>query len=90
MSTMSASDAIENRARNLLNNSPIPELRRLQIEEVDGVLCLVGSLSTWYYKQLAQELLRRLTPGAVSIRNLTQVNGNSLGARASRPHNSSM
>lgn len=74
---VSAPDAIENRARNILSNSPIPELRQLQIEEVDGVLCLLGSLSTWYNKQLAQELLRRLTPVTpgcpVLIRNMTQV-----------------
>lgn len=65
---------VENRARTILSSSSISELRSLRIEKVDGVLCLLGSLSSWYHKQLAQELLRRLKPEVcVPIRNLTEV-----------------
>ncbi|MBO5436111.1 MAG: hypothetical protein J6A23_00465 [Thermoguttaceae bacterium] len=66
-------EEIESKARSLLSSSPISELRRLKIESADDGLCLLGSLSTWHHKQLAQELVRRLSPAPIPIRNLTSV-----------------
>ncbi len=68
------SDEMESRARTVLSSCAILEIRRLKIEKIDGVLCLLGALPTWYHKQLAQEMVRRLRPEVpVPIRNLTHV-----------------
>ncbi len=61
----------ENQLRNALNSCSVQELRRLEIKTQDGKVCLFGTLSTWYHKQLAQELLRRKSP--VPVLNLTNV-----------------
>lgn len=61
----------ENQLRDALNSCSVQELRRLKIETKDGKLCLFGTLSTWYHKQLAQELLRRKCP--IPVLNLTNV-----------------
>jgi len=65
------SSETENQLRNVLNSCSVQELRRLKIEMMDGKLCLIGTLSTWYHKQLAQELLRRKSP--IPVLNLTSV-----------------
>jgi hypothetical protein len=38
-----------------LRQSPIPALRKLSIEETDAVVVIQGMVSSYYYKQLAQE-----------------------------------
>ncbi|MDO4574845.1 MAG: BON domain-containing protein [Planctomycetia bacterium] len=64
----------EKRARNILNASPVPELRSLTIEEDGDVLRLSGTLSRYYHKQLAQETLRRVCREAkLVLRNLVCV-----------------
>jgi hypothetical protein len=64
---------LESSARSVLSLCPVPELRQLKVEREENALCLLGSLSTWYHKQLAQETLRRVCGNQVRIKNLTQV-----------------
>ena len=47
------------RARAVLVKSFIHDLRDLQVDECDGCLVLSGSVSQFYYKQVAQELVLR-------------------------------
>ena len=51
-STMAGSQATE-----ALLHSPIPALRKLQVEVSDGGMVLSGSVPTYYLKQLAQETI---------------------------------
>lgn len=73
MSAIMASET-EIRARNVLNASPVPELRNLTIEEASGTLCVSGTLSNYYHKQLAQETLRRICREAkIALKNIVNV-----------------
>lgn len=47
-------------AQAALTRSPIGALRGLRVEQVDDALLLVGSVSSFYHKQLAQEAVRAL------------------------------
>jgi len=49
---------VQSRAHRALQNSPIYELRDLQIEQRNGTLLVSGIVSSYYHKQLAQELIR--------------------------------
>jgi len=49
---------VQPKAQAALANSPIQELRDLQIEERDGALSISGVVSSYYHKQLAQEVVR--------------------------------
>ncbi len=46
------------RAQAALTDSPFYELRDLHVEEHDGALLLSGVVSSFYHKQLAQEVVR--------------------------------
>ncbi|MDO4551059.1 MAG: hypothetical protein Q4C96_07390 [Planctomycetia bacterium] len=73
MSTILVSDAAL-RAASMLRKSPIEELRQLTIQETADGLCICGNLSRYYYKQLAQETLRRICKDAeLVLQNHTQV-----------------
>ena len=52
---MVASLVVQSRADQVLQQSPIPALRRLSVEENDRTIVLSGSVSSYYLKQLAQE-----------------------------------
>lgn len=56
--TMSAAHEVQPRAQLALRNSPFYELRELQVEPVRDALLISGSVSSFYYKQLAQEVVR--------------------------------
>jgi hypothetical protein len=49
---------IVGQVRAALAESPIHELRTLQVESVHRALVLSGTVSSYYHKQLAQELVR--------------------------------
>ena len=49
---------VQPRAQTALANSPIHELRELRVEQQDGVLLICGVVSSFYHKQLAQEVVR--------------------------------
>ncbi len=71
MSSLSISD-IQSRAQTALANSPFYELRELQVEEHDRHLLLSGSVSSFYHKQLAQEVVRSVC-GDVEVTNAISV-----------------
>jgi hypothetical protein len=48
------------RAQSALANSPIYELRDLNVEQFDGSLLISGTVSSFYHKQLAQEVVREV------------------------------
>ncbi len=57
MAEASANDVLL-RAQRALSNSPILELRDLRVEQDNGALLILGTVSTFYHKQLAQEVVR--------------------------------
>jgi len=44
-------------AQKALAKSPIYDLRDLRVEQYDGSLVISGTVSSFYYKQLAQEVV---------------------------------
>ena len=50
-------------ARSALLASPIFALRELAVEQTDQQLFLHGTVSTFYHKQLAQEVVRSVSGG---------------------------
>lgn len=59
MTTVSES-SIQSRAQVALSNSPISELRELRVEfdQAQDSLLISGVVSSFYHKQLAQEVVR--------------------------------
>ena len=64
--------SVQSRAQVVLQNSPILGLRRLIVEEHDGVLKITGRVTSFYHKQLAQEVVRAIA-GSVEVINLVCV-----------------
>lgn len=44
-------------ARRALSRSPIQEIRLIRVEETTGGVVLLGEVSRYYFKQLAQEIV---------------------------------
>jgi osmotically-inducible protein OsmY len=57
MAEVSAKD-VQPRAQTALATSPIYELRDLRVEHQNGALLICGAVSSFYHKQLAQEVVR--------------------------------
>jgi osmotically-inducible protein OsmY len=57
MSTTTISQ-VQPRAQAALADSPFYELRQLQVEYREQSLLISGSVSSYYHKQLAQEIVR--------------------------------
>ena len=49
---------VKPRAQTALAASPIHELRALRVEQQNGALVISGTVSSFYHKQLAQEVVR--------------------------------
>jgi len=49
---------VQLRAQAALAGSPICELRDLRVEQQNGALLICGVVSSFYHKQLAQEVVR--------------------------------
>lgn len=64
MFTYTLENAVEERAQGALLESPIYDLRDLRVENVAGVLWINGSVSSYYHKQLAQEVVRAVAIGS--------------------------
>ncbi len=60
------------RASQALRRSPLPALRKLQLEETDGVVVIIGRVSSYYLKQLAQEAVMPALDGR-ELRNRVAV-----------------
>ena len=63
-------DEVQPRARAALCNSPFYELRELQVEQRDDALLLSGCVSSFYHKQLAQEVVRSVCTGVKVINSI--------------------
>ena len=50
-------DTLQPRAQTALHNSPVCELRDLDVARRDGALVISGIVSSFYHKQLAQEVV---------------------------------
>jgi hypothetical protein len=57
MGEVSGND-VKPRAQTALATSPIHELRGLRVEQQNGALVIHGTVSSFYHKQLAQEVVR--------------------------------
>jgi hypothetical protein len=55
---VAAVDELQPRAQAALASSPFYELRDLQVEWRDDAMLLSGCVSSFYHKQLAQEVVR--------------------------------
>ncbi len=56
--TVSVFDTLQPRAQAALRNSPVSELRKLSVEQCENGLVIRGIVSSYYHKQLAQEVVR--------------------------------
>jgi hypothetical protein len=65
-------DMLQPRAQAALTNSPVYELRVLQVNQHEGALQLSGCVSSYYHKQLAQEVVRSVCKG-IAVTNSIQV-----------------
>jgi hypothetical protein len=62
MSVVATADA-ESKAKAKLVECPIFALRQLDVEQAEGSLRITGTVTSFYYKQLAQELVRSSADG---------------------------
>jgi hypothetical protein len=70
--TATVVDAVQPRAQAALCNSPFYELRELHVEHRGDALLLSGSVSSFYHKQLAQEVVRSVGTG-IKVVNAVRV-----------------
>lgn len=69
---MSSTTLELSRTSQALGRSPLPALRKLQLEETDGVVVIIGRVSSYYLKQLAQEAVMPALDGR-ELRNRVAV-----------------
>jgi hypothetical protein len=67
---LSVHDELQPRAQAALCNSPFYELRELQVDYRDGVLMISGCVSSFYHKQLAQEVVRSVCTDARVVNSI--------------------
>jgi hypothetical protein len=60
---MSTQALAPTRAMIALRESPIPALRKLCVEETNDMVTILGKVSSYYFKQLAQETILPLVAG---------------------------
>jgi hypothetical protein len=65
-------DDLQSRAKTALTNSPFFELHELHVEQREGTLYISGNVSSFYHKQLAQEVVRTVCRG-IEVTNSIQV-----------------
>ncbi len=73
MSVSTAKEA-QPRAQCAIAQSSIFDLRHVLVEQVDDALFISGSVSSFYHKQLAQEIVRAVANGASVINSLSVEN----------------
>jgi hypothetical protein len=69
--TAIAVEELQPRAQAALVSSPFYELRGLQVEWRDDALLLSGSVSSFYHKQLAQEVVRSVCRDTTVINSIS-------------------
>ena len=73
MEASAALNPLLHQIHGMLDSSPYLPARKVQIEVEEGHVRLEGTVRTYFQKQMAQEMLRRLD-GVETIENLLQVN----------------
>ena len=63
-------DDVQPRAQAALANSPFYELRQLRVERRHDAIQLSGCVSSFYHKQLAQEVVRSVCRDAKLINSI--------------------
>lgn len=71
---------VEQLVRNALAHSPIQSHRKIRVEQSGDTLFLHGRVESFYYKQLAQEVVRSLCRG-VHLANEIDVDYSVTGRR---------
>ena len=61
---------VQPRAQTALASSPVYELRELQVEHCGESLLISGAVSSFYHKQLAQEVVRSVCEGAEVVNSI--------------------
>jgi hypothetical protein len=69
--TMTTSSILGSQATEALLHSPIPALRKLQVEQTEAGLVLSGRVSSYYLKQLAQETVLPFLDHCVLVNRVT-------------------
>ena len=70
LTTVTVIDQLQPRAQAALTNSPVYELRDLQVKQHEGALQISGCVSSFYHKQLAQEVVRSVCKGIEVINSI--------------------
>ena len=70
---MSISTLEQSHACLALQNSPIPVLRQLAVEENDSAVVISGRVPSYYFKQLAQETIMRVLGNRKLLNRVTVV-----------------
>ena len=68
--TSTSTNEMRPRAQTALDSSPIQELRNLQVEQREETLLISGAVSSFYHKQLAQEVVRSVCKGIEVINSI--------------------
>jgi hypothetical protein len=80
-----SSPLVQSPATTALRQSPIPALRKLTVEETETTVVLLGSVSSYYLKQLAQESVMSVLDGrALQNRVMVVRNGSAHAVPAER------
>jgi len=61
---------VQPRAQTALASSPVYELRELQVGHCGESLLISGAVSSFYHKQLAQEVVRSVCEGAEVVNSI--------------------
>jgi hypothetical protein len=78
-----SSPPAQSRALAALSHSPIPALRKLVVEETDTAVVLLGNVSSYYLKQLAQETVMPVLDGRELLNRVAVVRNGAAPATAS-------
>lgn len=70
--TIVTGDAVCDSVQTALRCSPVAALRKLRVDRSNGRLMILGRVSSYYHKQLAQEMVRTLAAGC-TIENAVEV-----------------
>jgi hypothetical protein len=69
MPVVTAKD-VQARAQQALSSSPVYALRELQVEQDGDTILLRGSVTSFYHKQLAQEVIRHAVEGVEVVNSI--------------------
>jgi hypothetical protein len=69
MPVLTAKD-VQARAQQVLAASPVYALRELVVEQDGDTLQIRGTVSSFYHKQLAQEVIRRAVEGVEVVNSI--------------------